>query len=441
MQEEVYQGRLIRVQVREQPRPGGGTERYEIVEHPGAVAVVALREDVAGVDAEPRVALVRQERPAIGQSTWELPAGIIEESERDDPERTARRELREETGYEAGALRLLVREYPSPGFTSEAITIYLATGVRPAASGPSSSAAEIAAVEWTPLAEALARSARGEIEDGKTLLGLLLARDALALPAIPLGGETGQHTGGDEMPMNPRRPPEQRRAPFREADAGDGALDIDSMLLEEFNYAGNTAYQCMEDRARLFNLYLLVVGILGSALGAVYQLGGGLSTGTEVIFAIMLLAAGISGIAFFMQIISLRQAYREALIALNVVKEYYIKQARDSFPDIEDAFRWRLRTVPAGERFGSVTFLICSTIAFLGSLCLAGAAYVMDELLQKAGMVFLARDGLQSVVVAIIVGLVALAIHVIYFRTRLNRHDEREIIRKQEEKIGLLQGS
>lgn len=243
------------------------------------------------------------------------------------------------------------------------------------------------------------------------------------------------------MPMNPRRPPEQRRAPFREADAGDGALDIDSMLLEEFNYAGNTAYQCMEDRARLFNLYLLVVGILGSALGAVYQLGGGLSTGTEVIFAIMLLAAGISGIAFFMQIISLRQAYREALIALNVVKEYYIKQARDSFPDIEDAFRWRLRTVPAGERFGSVTFLICSTIAFLGSLCLAGAAYVMDELLQKAGMVFLARDGLQSVVVAIIVGLVALAIHVIYFRTRLNRHDEREIIRKQEEKIGLLQGS
>ncbi len=69
-------------------------------------------------------------------------------------------------------------------------------------------------------------------------------------------------------------------APFRKDDGGgggerDSGLKIESMLLEEFNYASTTAYQAMEDRARMFNMYLLVVGILGSAFGAIYPLGGG----------------------------------------------------------------------------------------------------------------------------------------------------------------------
>ena len=58
----------------------------------------------------------------------------------------------------------------------------------------------------------------------------------------------------------------------------DMTLKIENMLLEEFSYASTTAYQAMEDRARMFNLYLLLVGIVISALGVVYQLGGSINT-------------------------------------------------------------------------------------------------------------------------------------------------------------------
>ena len=105
------------------------------------------------------------------------------------------------------------------------------------------------------------------------------------------------------MPMDALNPPGQRKAAFREgdsdagADSGgrverDGALKIESMLLEEFNYASTTAYQAMEDRARMFNMYLLVVGILGSAFGAIYPLGGGARNFIQPIAAVVLFAAG-----------------------------------------------------------------------------------------------------------------------------------------------------
>src|SRR5690348_6592665 len=107
------------------------------------------------------------------------------------------------------------------------------------------------------------------------------------------------------MPMNMTNPPEQRSAPFRESEAGgssgrnDSGLKIENMLLEEFNYASTTAYQAMEDRARMFNMYLLVVGILGSAFGAIYPLGGARSSFIQPIAAVVLFAAGVADIAFF----------------------------------------------------------------------------------------------------------------------------------------------
>src|SRR6185437_1947749 len=106
------------------------------------------------------------------------------------------------------------------------------------------------------------------------------------------------------MPMDALNPPNQRGAPFREGETGGGGLDgglkIESMLLEEFNYAATAAYQAMEDRARMFNMYLLVVGILGSAFGAIYPLGGGAARSfIQPIAAVVLLTAGIAGIAFF----------------------------------------------------------------------------------------------------------------------------------------------
>jgi len=92
--EDIYDGSLISVRVKTLPEPHGGTRRFEIVEHPDAVAIVALRDEARDAQhVEPLVALVRQERPAIDKVTWELPAGLIRVNERDDPEKAARREL------------------------------------------------------------------------------------------------------------------------------------------------------------------------------------------------------------------------------------------------------------------------------------------------------------------------------------------------------------
>ena len=75
--EELFQGKLIKLRVKSIPQPGGGTKRFEIVEHPDAVAIVALRYDpVNDSGAVPYVVLVNQERPAIQKKTWEIPAGL-----------------------------------------------------------------------------------------------------------------------------------------------------------------------------------------------------------------------------------------------------------------------------------------------------------------------------------------------------------------------------
>lgn len=181
--QEIFRGKLITVRVRTARKLDGGESRYEIVEHPEAVAVVAVRYE-ARDSGEPLVALVHQQRPAIGKETLELPAGLVDPDERNHPEQTAARELREETGYAAATLRLLTREYSSPGFTNEAIFIYLATDVAEAEDGAAPDPSEISKVQWMPLSEAMQLVREGAIDDGKTLIGLWLARDVLTADAF-----------------------------------------------------------------------------------------------------------------------------------------------------------------------------------------------------------------------------------------------------------------
>lgn len=172
----VFTGRLITVRVRPVTSPDGVTRDYELVSHPDAAAVVAIRDTEEG---ERFVALVRQDRPAIGKATWEIPAGLVANADGGDPRRTAERELREETGLRAGTLRFLHKHYPSPGFMNEAISIYLATNLEEVV-GATPDPHEIAELSWRPFGEAMQMCRRGEIEDGKTVIGLWLARDALA---------------------------------------------------------------------------------------------------------------------------------------------------------------------------------------------------------------------------------------------------------------------
>lgn len=156
MKRTVYEGKRIDVTV----EVWDGRER-EIVEHPGAVAIVA-------VDTEGCVTLVRQLREATGGDLLELPAGTREPGE--DPLATARRELQEETGLSGGDWREVWEFWTTPGFTRERMTLFFAEGVEPGEASPEVDES-FELVRW-PVAEI--ESKLGEIEDAKTLVGLLL---------------------------------------------------------------------------------------------------------------------------------------------------------------------------------------------------------------------------------------------------------------------------
>jgi len=154
--ELVWQGRLLGVTV----EYWGGHER-EIVEHPGAVAIVA-------VDTEGYVALVRQLREATRKRLLELPAGTAEPGE--EPLDTARRELQEECGLTGGEWRELAAFWTTPGFCRERMHLFAAEGVERGEASPAEDE-ELEIVRW-PVAEIGERLDR--IEDAKTLVGLLL---------------------------------------------------------------------------------------------------------------------------------------------------------------------------------------------------------------------------------------------------------------------------
>ncbi|MEW6724359.1 MAG: NUDIX hydrolase [Bacillota bacterium] len=162
--QKVYEGYIVKVRVDEVVLPDGRASRREVVETPGAVAMVAL-------DQEGRVALVRQFRYAVGEETIEVPAGKLETGEA--PEETARRELAEEVGVTAACWRHLVDIYTSPGFSDEMVRVYLATHLEPAESTPEGE--EFLEVEWVPLHQAVAAARSGEIRNAITVCALLMA--------------------------------------------------------------------------------------------------------------------------------------------------------------------------------------------------------------------------------------------------------------------------
>jgi ADP-ribose pyrophosphatase len=152
----VYEGRLLGLTVER-----WGPYEREIVEHPGAVAIVA-------VDDEGYVALVRQLREATRRYLLELPAGTAEPGE--EPLETAKRELREECGLTGGEWRELAAFWTTPGFCRERMHVFAAEGVERGESAPADDE-QLELVSWrvAEIAERL-----GEIEDAKTLAGLLL---------------------------------------------------------------------------------------------------------------------------------------------------------------------------------------------------------------------------------------------------------------------------
>ena len=162
--ETVYKGKIVTLKVDEVEMPDGSLAERELVFHPGGVGVVAIDED-------DRVVLVKQFRKPIEDAIYEIPAGKLDAGE--DHRLCGMRELEEETGLKAEEFVYLGFIYPSPGFTDEKTHMYLATGLTQGETHPDPD--EYLDIVRMPLNEVLSKIMKNEINDAKTVAGILKA--------------------------------------------------------------------------------------------------------------------------------------------------------------------------------------------------------------------------------------------------------------------------
>ncbi|MCT4507171.1 MAG: NUDIX hydrolase [Tepidibacter sp.] len=164
--EMIYNGKIINLRVDTVELPEHKYQKREIVEHPGAVAILAIND-------KKEVILVRQFRKPVEEVIVEIPAGKLEEGE--NPRDCAIRELKEETGYEAKNIKFLNEFYTSAGFSNEKMYLYLATDLQAGKCCPDED--EYVDVMNVDLEKALNMVINNEIKDSKTIIGILLAKD------------------------------------------------------------------------------------------------------------------------------------------------------------------------------------------------------------------------------------------------------------------------
>jgi ADP-ribose pyrophosphatase len=166
--ETVYQGKAFDVRRDLIRLPNGNQTWLDIVDHPAAVTIVPI-------DPGGRVSFVRQYRHSAGGEILELPAGTVDDGE--EPDACALREVREEIGMSASRLELIGQFFLAPGYSTEYMYIYLATGLHPDPLPGDED--EFISVESLPYDRALELIAEGQIRDAKTLAALCLAQPYL----------------------------------------------------------------------------------------------------------------------------------------------------------------------------------------------------------------------------------------------------------------------
>ncbi|MDU3335531.1 NUDIX hydrolase [Paraclostridium bifermentans] len=166
--DRIYTGKVISLKVDTVEVPKKGYQKREIIEHPGAVGIVAITDDN-------KVLLVRQFRKAIEKVLWEIPAGKLEQGE--SPKDCAIRELKEETGYSANNIKLIHKFYTSSGFSNQKIYVYLATDLEKGECCLDED--EFLELHEVNLKDAYEMINKNDIEDAKTSIGLLLAKELL----------------------------------------------------------------------------------------------------------------------------------------------------------------------------------------------------------------------------------------------------------------------
>lgn len=161
----VYKGPVFSVTSDRVTEPTGVVAQRDVVRHPGSVVILAV--DDSGT--EPLVLLERQYRYAAQDYLWELPAGSLDRGEQ--ALTGAKRELLEETGYRAKKWKRALHFYPSPGFLSETMTVYLARELTVGEAQPEED--EVLKYQMMPLSRVIAMVKSGKIRDGKTISGVL----------------------------------------------------------------------------------------------------------------------------------------------------------------------------------------------------------------------------------------------------------------------------
>lgn len=166
--ETLYKGRVLELEKKRVRLPDGKESIREIIVHHGGAAILALTDDQD-------IILVRQYRLASAQVLTEIPAGKLEKDE--DPFVCAQRELEEETGFSAEHWEVLGRMYPSPGYTSECLYLYLARNLKPGKAHLDPG--EFLDSFRLPFKEAVRQVVEGKIIDAKTCLAIMLANEKI----------------------------------------------------------------------------------------------------------------------------------------------------------------------------------------------------------------------------------------------------------------------
>ena len=168
---DIHVGKVVALRLDEVEMPDGSVAKREVVEHLGAVAIVAI-------DDDGQLVLIRQYRHPLGRRLWELPAGLIDHAG-EDPLAAAKRELVEEVGLEAAQWSVLVDIAASPGFTDEVIRVFLATELSVVDREVLGEEEADLVAKRFPLAEAVRMALAGEILNGPAVGGILAAQTVL----------------------------------------------------------------------------------------------------------------------------------------------------------------------------------------------------------------------------------------------------------------------
>jgi len=148
-------------------------------------------------------------------------------------------------------------------------------------------------------------------------------------------------------------------------------LDPSDILEHEFDYAQATAEQAQDDRTAILNLYLLLVGGVGSILLSLGQ-ANAVSLPRDA-YALIFLLLGVIGFFILFKMIRLRQAWYDSVRAMNQIKDFYIVQ----FPGLEKAFRWRTQTIPSPNKIWTITFGLSILVVIIDSVSVGVAAYFL----------------------------------------------------------------